>query len=114
MKKIFCFGAIITVSVFLISNTSFSTPEKGAESMVLNGGTRGEVTFPHGIHQGVTVDCLPCHGLYPKEAKIVGTMKGEGKLKKKEVMNMCKNCHKDLASKGQKAGPTACSGCHKR
>ena len=86
----------------------------GAESMVLDGGRQGEVSFPHGRHQAILVDCMPCHGLFPKEAQVLDKMKTEGKLKKKDAMNMCKKCHKDLAKKGQAAGPTTCRGCHKK
>ncbi|MDA3970652.1 MAG: cytochrome c3 family protein [Desulfobulbaceae bacterium] len=113
MNKLVCFGAI-TVSLFLLSNTSFGAPVKGAESILLKAGSKGDVLFPHGIHQGVTVDCQPCHGLLPKESAIVGKMQTEGKLQKKEVMNMCRECHKELASKGERAGPTACAGCHEK
>jgi hypothetical protein len=74
----------------------------------------GMVTFPHGRHQGVFVNCKPCHELFPKEPQIIEKMKEEGKLQKKAVMNMCKNCHKDLAEKDQKRGPTSCKGCHKK
>ena len=87
---------------------------KGAESMALDGGSRGSVIFPHGRHQGVLVDCKPCHDLFPREAKAVESMKAEGNLKVKEVMNMCKNCHKDMAQKGLKTGPVSCNDCHKK
>lgn len=40
-------------------------------------------------------------------------MKAEGKLKEQAVMEMCKNCHQQLADKGEKTGPTACKECHK-
>ncbi|HSH68354.1 MAG TPA: cytochrome c3 family protein [Deferrisomatales bacterium] len=87
---------------------------KGAESIALDGGSRGSVIFPHGRHQGVLVDCKPCHDLFPREAQAVGSMKAAGKLQVKEVMNMCKNCHKDMAQKGLQTGPVACGDCHKK
>ena len=46
--------------------------------------------------------------------QVIDKMKSEGKLQKKEVMNMCKGCHKDMAEKGQKAGPVSCKECHKK
>lgn len=87
---------------------------QGAASIVLDGGSRGSVTFPHGRHQNVFVDCMPCHGLFAKESHVIDKMKEEGRLQKKEVMDMCKNCHKDLAARGEKAGPTSCSACHQK
>jgi DNA-directed RNA polymerase subunit RPC12/RpoP len=35
-------------------------------------------------------------------------------LKKKEVMNRCVQCHRELAQEGQKTGPVKCSECHPR
>ena len=113
MNKRFFPTILISVFIVLQAPATFAY-SNGAEEMVLKGGSRGEVFFPHGRHHGVTVDCLPCHGLFEKESEVIAKMQTEGKLKKKEVMNMCKDCHKELASKGEKAGPTSCSGCHKK
>jgi hypothetical protein len=106
--------AIITSGIFLSAGISMATTGEGAETITLKGGSLGSVTFPHERHQEIFIDCMPCHKLYPKEPQIIDTMKAESKLKRKEVMNMCKNCHKDLAGKGQKTGPTSCGGCHKK
>lgn len=85
---------------------------EGAESIVLKGGNMGFVTFPHGRHQNMFTDCQPCHELFPKEPNVTDKMMTAGKLKRKDVMNMCKKCHTDLAQQGQLAGPTNCKGCH--
>ena len=114
MNAKFISMSAILLTLVLQTNTSFAEQSQGAESMLLKGGSRGDIHFPHGRHQGVTVDCMPCHGPLPKEAQVLDKMKGEGKLEKKQIMNMCKGCHKELASKGQKAGPTSCRGCHKK
>ena len=114
MKTRIFLTALISAFIVLQTTAVFAYSEKGAEDMVLKGGSRGEVFFPHGRHHGVTVDCLPCHGLFQKESEIIAKMQTEGNLKKKEVMNMCKGCHKELASKGEKGGPTSCNGCHKK
>lgn len=103
--------------VFILAfclSSSFASSEKGAESIVLKGGNLGDVTFPHGRHQGVTVDCQPCHTMFPEESGVIEKMKNEAKLKKKEVMDVCKACHKERISKGEKAGPTTCKGCHQK
>jgi len=109
------FFSVIFTSVLLLSIGSVMCgDDKGAESIVVNGGSIGMVPFPHGRHQGILVDCKPCHDLFAKEAEVIDKLKAENKLQKKEVMNMCKGCHQDLAAKGQKAGPTACKDCHKK
>lgn len=112
MKTVTLFSVVILGCIFLLSGVGVAGDDKGAESIALQGGKMGMVTFPHGRHQGVFVNCKPCHDLFPKEPQIIEKMKEEGKLQKKAVMNMCKNCHKDLAEKDQKRGPTSCKGCH--
>ncbi|HSH12756.1 MAG TPA: cytochrome c3 family protein [Desulfurivibrionaceae bacterium] len=100
-------------AVVLSANPLLGAQEKqGADSLVLKA-SQGSVVFPHGRHQKVFVDCTPCHDLFPKEAQGIEKMKSEGKLKEKQIMDMCKNCHEKLADKGEKAGPTACKECHK-
>jgi len=39
-------------------------------------------------------------------------LKGEGKLQRKEAMNQCRACRIEKARKGEKTGPTRCTGCH--
>lgn len=105
---------VLATSLVLAASNGLAEEQKGAESIILGGGNNGSVTFPHGKHQGMFVDCLPCHGMFAKEPHSVDKMKSEGKLAIKQVMNMCKGCHADLKAKGEKAGPTSCSGCHKK
>ncbi len=114
MKVTAFINAALIGVVLLSAGKVLAEENKGAASIVLNGGSLGSITFPHGLHQGVLVNCKPCHELFAKEPKIIDKMKAEGKLKKQQVMNMCKKCHKDLAAKGEKAGPTACTDCHKK
>jgi hypothetical protein len=115
MKTGMLFSAmIIGGSLLLSAGSCMAVDDKGAESIVLKGGSMGSITFPHAVHQGVFVDCKPCHDLFPKEAQVIDKLKTEGQLQKKDVMNMCIKCHKDLAGKEQKAGPTRCMDCHKK
>ncbi|MBA3002818.1 MAG: cytochrome c3 family protein [Desulfurivibrio sp.] len=114
MKTGALFNAMIIGGILLSAGNSMAGDNKGAESIVLNGGSLGSVTFTHGIHQGMFADCKPCHELFPKESQVVDKMKAEGKLQRRDVMNMCKKCHKDLADKGKKTGPTNCKDCHKK
>ena len=87
--------------------------DKGAADMVLAGGKRGDVPFPHLTHQEKLVDCNICHAVFPQEKGAIETLKAEGKLKPKQVMNkQCTKCHKDKKRAGEKAGPTTCKSCH--
>jgi hypothetical protein len=114
MKATSLINAMLIGVLLLSAGNAWAEENKGAASIVMNGGSMGSITFPHGLHQNVFVDCKPCHELFGKEPKVIDKMKAEGKLKKQQVMNMCKNCHKDLAAKGEKGGPTACTDCHKK
>ncbi len=105
---------LVVGGIFLSAGSCMAGDDKGIETIVLKGGNMGSITFPHGRHLTMFVDCKPCHELFPKESQIVDKMMNEGKMNKKAVMNMCKKCHTDLAEKGQKTGPTACRDCHKK
>ena len=98
-------------ALLLHTNLVFAQSEKGGGSITINA-LEGDVSFPHGRHQAIFVDCRPCHDLFPKMPRAIRRVVGEGKVKKQEVMEMCKNCHELRAAKGEKAGPTACKGCH--
>ncbi|MBA3016366.1 MAG: cytochrome c family protein [Proteobacteria bacterium] len=114
MKSRVFLGSLIVGGIFLATGSSMAADEKGKETITLKGGIEGSITFPHGRHQSMFVDCKPCHDVFPKEAHVLDKMMAEGKMQKKVVMDMCKKCHADLAAKGQKAGPTACKGCHQK
>lgn len=109
--RIFCIGLAMSAVALQINTGLGGQEEKGAESVTLNA-KEGSVVFPHGRHQKIFVDCQPCHGLFPKEPQVIGKMKVEGKLKGKEVMDMCKKCHEARHAKQEKAGPTECKECH--
>ena len=109
--RIFFIGLAMSAVVCHSDAVFGAQEEKGAASVTLEA-EQGRVVFPHGRHQKVFVDCRPCHELFPKEAQVIGKMQAEGKLKKKEVMDMCKNCHAARVAKGESAGPTACKDCH--
>jgi len=106
---------IVGVSILFmsVSGTAFAAGN-GAETMVLKGGKLGDVSFPHKLHQDKLKDCEVCHKLFPKEAGAIEKLIAAGTLKKKEVMNNCKSCHKETKDKGQTAGPTSCKACHNK
>ena len=103
--------ALISAGVSTASSTA--NQNKGAESVELPGGKRGNVPFPHHQHQEKLGDCDICHSVFPQESGSIEKLKAEGKLKKKYVMNkLCTKCHKETKKAGRKTGPTTCSKCH--
>jgi hypothetical protein len=114
---IFKFLLILMTIAALISGTgvvvSLATENLGAANMVLEGGKRGKVPFPHRQHQESSGDCQICHSVFPQALGAIEKLKSEGKLKNKYVMNkLCTKCHRDKKKAGQKSGPTSCAKCH--
>jgi hypothetical protein len=88
---------------------------KGAEQIILDGGDRGVVQFPHHRHQNKLGDCKICHDLFPREQGGISRLKKEGQLISKQVMNKhCIKCHKAEQQAGHPAGPVTCSKCHEK
>ena len=107
--------SVIIVIGLLVGAHSGLTAENSAAEMVLEGGARGKVPFPHRTHQTVLGDCGACHDLFPQEAGAIERLKAAGDLKRKQVMNKsCVKCHKAMKKQGGQAGPTTCSKCHIR
>jgi flavoprotein len=90
MKKVFAAVALV----------AFSAGAAMAADVMTFPASMGAVTFPHKMHQEKLKDCKICH------AKGPGKIEGFGK---DWAHKTCKGCHTD---KG--AGPTKCSGCHKK
>lgn len=92
------------------------TQQRGAADMVLKGGSRGEVPFPHRRHQAALNDeCQGCHEMFPQKKGSIEALKAEGKLEPKQVMNkLCTSCHRKYRREGIDAGPTVCSQCHQK
>lgn len=85
----------------------------GKDEIVLNGGKRGNITFPHHMHQRIVNDCMVCHADFNKEAGALQVAKDQGLLKRKQVMNKtCLKCHRNLKKAGKAYGPVSCSKCH--
>ena len=106
---------VVGVSVLSLSLVgSAFAGGRGAEFMVLKGGSTGDVSFPHKLHQDKLKNCENCHNLFPEEAGSIQKLIAAGTLKKKQVMNTCKSCHQETKDKGQTAGPTSCKVCHNK
>jgi len=104
----------LVLGAFLSMGIAFAVENKGAASMVLQGGSSGDVPFPHHKHQNALGDCNLCHNLFPQEPGGVEKLKAEGRLKKKAVMEQCKSCHRKRTDKGERGGPVGCKACHRK
>ena len=103
--------AIIFGMVFTAAMAS-EVQNKGAKEIRLDGGKKGDIDFPHLNHQNTLGDCKICHDIFPQKSGIIKDLKDKGQLKKKLVMNHCRECHRNMAQAGKKTGPTSCSKCH--
>lgn len=114
--KIKLIVVLVSVTAIMAVATIASTmagQNMGAVNLQLNGGTRGDVPFPHHQHQEQLGDCQICHSVFPQKSGSIKKLKADGKLKKKYVMNkLCTKCHKEKKRAGQKSGPTTCKSCH--
>lgn len=104
--------SIIAIIIFT-GAIAVAVQNHGAKNITLDGSKKGEVDFPHHLHQNAIGACNACHDLFPKTEGIIKDFKKQGKLKKMQVMNkICIKCHKLKKKAGEKAGPTKCSQCH--
>ena len=106
---------VIGFSVAAVAFAGIAFAGNGAETITLKGGSLGDVTFPHKLHQEkLNNDCDACHKLFAQEAGSIEKAIAAGTLKKKEAMKQCEACHKEKKSAGEATGPTSCKGCHKK
>ena len=86
---------------------------QGTESLVLPvEGKYGAVAFPHWDHQDSLGDCNACHTMFPQETGSIDRLKADKALKKKQVMNNCRSCHRQRVKAGDPSGPVKCFDCH--
>ena len=114
MKFIFIMLSIVS-GIVLTAAMSAATQDIGAAHIMLEGGDRGKVPFPHHKHIDTLGDCNVCHDLFPTTAGIIEKFKAQRKLDSKQVMNkQCTKCHRAEKKAGNRAGPTTCKKCHVR
>ena len=113
LKKAIIVG--VSIMSFAFIGAAFADNDNGAETMVLQGGKPGNVTFPHKDHQErLGENCDACHALFAKEAGSIEKAIAAGTMKKKDAMKNCVDCHKAEKAKNAPAGPTTCKKCHKK
>ena len=108
LSVIFIIGTILAPLLLIAAQN------RGAEDILLFGGNKGDVTFPHRIHQAALGDCDQCHNLFPQAEGSIEDLKANKRLEKKQVMKECRNCHKSKKEIGEKTGPTGCKACHSK
>ena len=113
MKLLLIVISLVALMAVSFLAVSLATENQGAENIVLEGGKRGNISFPHRQHQKNLSDCQICHSVFAQEPGIIQKLKTQGTLKKKYVMNkLCTKCHKEKKKAGQPSGPTTCAKCH--
>lgn len=112
LKQILLFLLVATLWIPL-TGPADGAENKGAEKIIISGGKRGDVSFPHRRHQDTLKDCNVCHVLFPQLPRSIHTQKEAGKLTNKQVMNkLCVKCHRAKRQAGDPSGPTSCNACH--
>jgi hypothetical protein len=105
--------AAILAAGLLCVMTAAVAANRGPDQIDIYGGSSGKVPFPHAQHQDRIADCNVCHSVFPQEPGAIKTLKSEGKLKPKKVMNLqCIKCHKEEKQAGNPHGPLTCTTCH--
>lgn len=108
-------GIVLAVLAGAVPSAATDPKNQGAAEITLDGGTRGNVSFPHRRHQQRLNDCQICHATFPQTAGSINALKDQEKLAPRQVMNkLCIACHKAKKREGTATGPTTCSKCHHR
>ena len=100
------FFSLLMVSLIVSNSTAFEI-NKGTPIIEMYGGGLGNISFPHQKHQNALEDCGLCHNLFPQEAGSIEKLKADEKLAKKQVMEQCRDCHRENTAKGETAGPAS-------
>lgn len=104
---------LVVFGMVFFAALAVANQNKGAADMMLDGGTKGNIPFPHQKHQENLKDCNVCHDLFPQSSGSINVLKAAGKLEKKQVMNkLCTKCHKAEKAAGKASGPITCASCH--
>jgi len=116
LRPILGICVVICVTAAAVESISAGAQDKGAADMVLEGGSSGDVPFPHRRHQeSLTEGCQVCHDMFPQKRGSIEALKAEGNLESKQVMNrLCTACHRQYRREGVDTGPITCGQCHQR
>jgi len=103
------FIAVLAAVALLAIGATFVTAA-GPDTITLEGGKMGQITFPHSAHQERVDNCTTCHHNGLKEPKCTSChgVEEDAPKAKDAFHKVCKDCHKD------QGGPTGCRDCHKK
>lgn len=106
MKKILA----MLVAVAFLAIGSVVIADNGPETVTLEGGKMGQITFPHTAHQAKVEDCTTCHhkGVDAGKCTSCHGVDAAAPKAKDAFHKQCKGCHKEMG------GPTSCKDCHKK
>ena len=105
--------SLATLLSLLVAAATAVAATQGPDQIEIFGGERGKVPFPHAKHQDNLKDCNICHSVFPQTTDAIKTLKAQGTLKPKKVMNLqCIKCHKEEKNTGKPHGPVTCNTCH--
>ena len=108
-------GFGIAAVLLFMSVYAWAGTDRGDAQINIHGGKKGDVPFPHHLHQDALGDCMVCHDLFAKEKAAIKKSVAMGALKKKQVMNKtCIKCHRKQKKAGKPFGPVSCNACHKK
>jgi len=102
----------VLFTVLCVAAIGFAEQKRGASNIMIEAGGFRDVVFPHQAHQEVIEECNACHDLFPKSPRAIADLKSAGTLEKKQVMDQCRKCHREMKEAGAKTGPLQCGGCH--
>ena len=105
---------VVIMAIFIFTGAiAVAVQNGGSRAIRLDGGTKGEIDFPHHLHQDAIGDCNACHSVFPQKPGIIKKLKLQKELKSKQVLNKtCLKCHRERKNAGEKTGPTKCAQCH--
>ena len=113
MNRSFPMIALASILLLAAAMTPAIASEQGPQHIEIFGGSRGKVPFPHASHQARINNCNVCHDAFPQQTDAIKTLKAQGTLKPKKVMNrQCIKCHRTDKRAGKPHGPLTCATCH--
>lgn len=112
--KVKKFLAALLILCF-VGSAAVAAKNQGGKEFKIDGGNKGDVSFPHHLHQDIIGDCNVCHSIFPKSKGAIKDHIAKKILKKKQVMKeSCLKCHKEKRNAGEAHGPIKCAACHKK
>lgn len=105
---------LVVVAALAAAPALAAEQNRGEPEITISGGKKGDIAFPHALHQDTLPDCQVCHKAFPQEKGAIAKLVEEKKLKSQEVMRSCIACHKQRKKEQLSFGPLSCKDCHQK